>query len=312
MKQVLITGATGFVGKEMRHQLRIQGIPCVEAVRYKINPDQFEMGNLNEKTNWTTALSGCDVVVHLAARVHMMQDKVGDPLGAYREVNVDATMALAEQSASLGIRRFIFVSSVKVNGEATTDKAFTAHDVPAPLDPYGQSKMEAEYALQKLGQKTGMEIVIVRPPLVYGPGVRANFLRLMQLVRLGIPLPLGNIHNCRSMVALDNLVNLLMVCIEHPNAAGQILMVSDDEDMSTSALIKVLAQAMNKKIILLPIPSTLIRVGSRLIGKVNAADRLLGSLQVDIRHTKKTLNWTPAISSVVGIQKTVSHFLNQI
>ncbi len=272
---------------------------------------QFQVGNLTGTMDWSDALSGCDAIIHLAARVHVMSDKVNDPLVAYREVNVDATMNLARQAVESGIKRFVFVSSVKVNGEATKDRPFTSLDVPAPVDPYGQSKFEAESALQELSRRTGMEVVIVRPPLVYGPGVRANFLRLMQLVKLGLPLPFGNIQNRRSMVALDNLVDLLILCVHHPKAAGQIFMVSDDDDLSISSLIGRIAKSMGKHLILLPIPSRLIEVCAGILGKSAVADRLLGSLQVDILHTKETLNWQPVISADAAIQKTVSHFLGQ-
>lgn len=309
MRKILITGATGFVGKGVCDALRNRDISFVAAVRRSTNQDQFQVGNLSGVTKWFDALLGCGVVIHLAARVHVMKDNNSNPLRAYREVNVDATINLARQAAELGVKRFVFVSSVKVNGEATKNKPFASDDVPAPIDPYGQSKLEAEYALQELSRQTGMEVVVVRPPLVYGPGVRANFLRLMQLVKLGFPLPFGNIQNRRSMVALDNLVDLLILCAHHPKAAGQIFMVSDGEDLSISGLIALIAQAMHKHLILLPIPSRLIETCARVLGKAALADRLLGSLQVDILHTKKTLDWQPVIKTDVAIQKTVLHFL---
>ncbi len=269
---------------------------------------QISVGDLSPDTDWTTALEGCDVVIHLAARVHVMNDSASDPLAAFRAVNVDATLNLARQALAKGIKRFIFVSSIKVNGEETTIQPFTAFDEPAPVDPYGQSKLEAEIALQELGKATGMEVVIVRPPLVYGPGVRANFRRLMQLVKTGVPLPLGAIHNCRSMVALDNLVDLLMLCAWHPAAAGQVFMVSDDHDVGISELLRMLAAAMGRRSWLLPLPAGLIANAAAVFGKSAVASRLLGSLQVDINHTKSTLQWQPPVSMEAALKKTVADY----
>jgi nucleoside-diphosphate-sugar epimerase len=311
MQKILITGASGFVGKEVCNTLQRRGTPFSAAVRNNAKGNQFQVGDLTNATRWTDALSGCDVVMHLAARVHAMKDNVNDPLDAYRAVNVDATINLARQAVENGIKRFIFVSSVKVNGEMTADKPFSAHDRPAPIDPYGQSKLEAECALQTLSRETGLEVVIVRPPLVYGPGVRANFLKLMQMVKLGLPLPFGNIQNRRSMVALDNLIDFLILCADHPDAAGRVFMVSDDNDLSLQDLILLLARFMGKSSIMVPVPVGLMMSCARMFGNAENANRLFGSLQVDITDTKECLGWRPVESVETAMKKTVSHFLAQ-
>ncbi|HWX00133.1 SDR family oxidoreductase [Collimonas sp.] len=307
----LITGANGFVGSALCAELRHRGTPVVASVRRKEFDAQYEIGDITANTNWKSALEGCDTVFHLAARVHLMNDTSNDPLASFRATNVDATLNLAQQAAEANIKRFVFASSVKVNGEETFNKPFLASDDPHPVDPYGQSKLEAEIALKELSLSSGMEVVIIRPPLVYGPGVRANFLRLMQLVQWNVPLPLGAIHNARSMVSLDNLVDFLVICGQHPNAAGEIFMVSDDNDVSISQLLRLIASAMGKKIFLPPIPSKLIEVCAGISGKTAIANRLLGSLQVDIEHTKLTLNWQPVESLQQAIAKTVAHFQRQ-
>jgi nucleoside-diphosphate-sugar epimerase len=308
---VLITGSSGFVGKAVCRALHQRAMPYIAAVRRGSAPGQFETGDIAAATDWSSALSGCAAVIHLAARVHVMQDTLLDPLDAYRKVNVDATMNLARQAAAQGVKRFVFVSSVKVNGEETADVPFAAQDTPAPVDPYGQSKLEAERALHALSLHTGMEIVIVRPPLVYGPGVRANFFRLMQLVRLGLPLPLGGIHNRRSMVAIDNLVDLLILCTRHPAAPGQTFLVSDDNDLSIADLIRLIAQAMGKRPILLPIPAKPIMWCAHAVGKAGVASRLLGSLQVDISHTRQVLGWRPVVGTDAAVRQTVMRFLRK-
>lgn len=309
MHKILVTGANGFVGSTLCDSLRQQDIAIVAAVRGNARDNEYGMGDFSASTNWMPALFGCNTVMHLAARVHVMNDKSINPLAAFRAVNVDATLNLARQAMHSGIKRFIFVSSVKVNGEETTGKPFTALDAPAPLDPYGQSKLEAEIALMDLARTTGLEVVIIRPPLVYGPGVRANFLKLMQLVKKGVPLPLGAIHNRRSMVALDNLVDLLITCIQHPAAAGQTFIVSDDNDVSISELLRLLANAMGKHSLLLPVPAGIIAGTAALLGKSAVANRLLGSLQVDISHTKLTLGWQPVVTMQESLNKTVAYFL---
>ncbi|MGZ5029199.1 MAG: UDP-glucose 4-epimerase family protein [Methylobacter sp.] len=312
---LFLTGATGFVGSALTADLVSLGYSIVAGVRKPVvslpsEVRQQVVGDLSADTDWRTALIGISVVVHLAARVHVMNDKSSDPLEAFQQMNVDATLNLARQAAQSGVKRFVFISSVKVNGEETTGKPFTAFDEPAPLDPYGQSKLEAEIELRELSHVTGLEVVIIRPPLVYGPGVRANFLRLMQFVKMGIPLPLGIIHNRRSMVALDNLIDLLITCTHHPAAAGQTFMVSDDNDVSTSELICMIAAAMGKRPLLLPVSAGIITGIAALLGRSAVANRILGSLQVDITQTKSILGWKPVVTMQESLNKTVAHFLS--
>lgn len=306
---ILVTGANGFVGSALTQTLASRLIRVRGAVRTNAGVGQIDVGDLHAATDWRKALVGCEGVVHLAARVHVMSDAAADPIVAYREVNVAATLNLARQAIEAGVRRFVFVSSVKVNGEATTTQPFSAADVPMPCDPYGQSKMEAEQALQQLGRDTGLEVVIVRPPLVYGPGVKANFLSLIKLVQKGVPLPFGRILNARSMVALDNLVDLLILCTRHPNAPGNIFMVSDGADMGIAELVTRIARAMNKRVLLVPVPVGLMIGTARLMGKQGVVDRLLGSLQVDIANTQATLEWQPVVTPQAAIDKTVEQFL---
>lgn len=309
MKSILVTGANGFVGAALCKTLRARGDHVVAAVRQGACAGQVNVGNLGAGTDWRPALAGCDVVIHLAARVHVMSDQEQDPLRAYREVNVEATLNLAKQAVQQGVKRFIFVSSVKVNGESTTGRPFSSADTPRPYEPYGQSKLEAETALRELAHLTGLELVIVRPPLVYGPGVKANFRNLMRLVKLGIPLPFGSVNNSRSMVALDNLVDLLMVCSTHPNAAGGVFMVSDGMDLSIADLVRMIAGAMGKKCLLIPVPPSLMFACAKMLGKSDVLERLLGSLQIDITHTRTVLGWTPAVTPQAAITRSVAHFL---
>lgn len=309
-QRILITGSSGFVGRALCARLEAESITFRAAVRNKVQAIDYEVGSIDGKTDWSEALSNCDVVVHLAARVHVMDECAADPLTAFREVNVAGTENLARQAARCGVRRFVFVSSIKVNGETTSRVLFSSSDMPAPRDAYGQSKYEAELALARIAKETGMEIVIVRPPLVYGPGVRANFLRLMQIVRRSVPLPMGAIDNRRSMVALDNLVDLLLTCVRHPAAAGKTFLVSDGHDVSTPELVRMLAAAMGKRAFLLPVPPALLAAGAALLGKSAAADRLLGSLQVDMAATQSLLDWQPPVSMPDAIDATVAHFLS--
>ena len=308
MNKVLVTGANGFVGRALVQELQVRGIAATGAVRGIAGPGQCSVGDIGAHTDWRRALSGCDTVFHLAARVHVMADQDADPLAAYREVNVTATLVLAHQAAAAGVRRFVFVSSVKVNGEATTAVPFRASDAPAPCDPYGVSKMEAERALLALAAGGQMEMVIVRPPLVYGPGVKANFLNLMKLVRLGLPLPFGSVRNRRSMVALDNLVDLLIVCGTHRAAAGQVFMVSDGEDLSMPDLVRLLGSAFGRRPLLLPVPASWLAGAARLAGKSAVAERVLGSLQVDIAATRATLGWSPPVTPAHAAFECVRHF----
>ena len=286
MAKVLVTGAAGFVGVALCKALRARGDEVIAAVRSGAQAGQMNVGDIGPDTDWSTALQGCDAVIHLAARVHVMADREQDPMRAYRSVNVDATLNLAAQA----------------------DRPFSAADVPMPCDPYGQSKLEAERGLAALAATGCLEVAIVRPPLVYGPGVKANFLNLMRLVERGLPLPFGRVRNARSMVALDNLVDLLIVCTHHARAPGGTFMVSDGADLGIAELAKMIATAMGKTALLLPVPPAWMRLGAALLGKRAVADRLLDSLQVDIGATQATLDWYPLVSQQAAIAESVAYF----
>jgi nucleoside-diphosphate-sugar epimerase len=307
--KILITGANGFIGSEVCKKLLIGGHEIVPAMRTKDCPSAVLVGDLTGKTYWGAALNGCDSVIHLAARVHVMNEVESDALAAFRVVNVDGTINLARQAVRSGVRRVIYNSSVKVNGESTSDKPFSHLDVPNPVDAYGISKYEAELALQDLAHQTGLELVIVRPPLVYGPGVRANFLRLLKFVYSGLPLPLSGIKNMRSMVAVENLVDVLVICCSHPAASGNTFFVSDGADLSTPDLLRLLAKSMRKRSRLFSVPVSFVSFVASLTGKSHEASRLLDSLQVDITSTKALLGWEPRISVPDAIDKTVADFL---
>jgi nucleoside-diphosphate-sugar epimerase len=269
--------------------------------------DRTIVGSIDGATKWTAALCAVDVVVHLAARVHVMKDMSSDPLAAFRKVNVEGTLNLARQSAAAGVTRFVFLSSIKVNGECTKPgQAFTETDATAPQDAYGLSKHEAEQGLRQLAADTGMEVVIIRPPLVYGPGVKANFAALMHAVQHGWPLPLGAVHNQRSLVALDNLVDFIVTCITHPQAANQTFLVSDGHDLSTTELVRSMAQAAGVPARLLPVPVWALQAGATLLGKGDAVQRLCGNLQVDTAKARTLLGWVPPVSVGEGLHRAVS------
>lgn len=315
MHKVLITGCTGFVGKALVASL-VKKYTLILPTRRNLkeipNTVIFLIKNLDADTDWTQALTGVDVVVHLAARVHIMNDMSEDPLTEFRKVNVDATLNLARQAAQLGVKRFIFVSSIKVNGESTVKgRPFAADDAPNPLDAYGISKMEAEAQLKVLADKTTMKFVIIRPPLVYGPGVKANFLNMMVWLNKRIPLPLGAIGNKRSFVSVENLVDLIGVCILHPAAENQIFLVSDDEDLSTTELLQRMGKALAKPVLLVPVPVFLLKLLGKMLGKADVIQRLCESLQVDITKTKKLLMWTPPTSVDESLSKTARCFYDE-
>ena len=303
--KVALTGSSGFVGSALLLKLR-ELKTDVLTVGHRSGPGvSTTLSQLVE----SNALLGCGVLLHLGARVHVRREKTLHPLEAYRQANVGSTVVLARAAALAGVKRFIFVSSVKVNGESTTlGQPFTDADTPAPQDPYGISKMEAEQGLRQIAAQTGMEVVIIRPPLVYGPGVKANFLAMMRWLSRGIPLPLGAIHNQRSLVALDNLVDLLLTCIDHPAAANQTFLVSDGEDLSTTDLLRRMGRALGKPARLLPVPPVLLKAGAALVGKPELAQRLCGSLQVDISETRERLGWTPPISVDEGLRRAAEGF----
>lgn len=306
---ILVTGATGFIGQALCRALQAEGRPVRAVVRRAIAqaPDAAIVGEIGPDTHWTAALQGVHCIVHCAARVHVMRDHASDPLDAFRQVNVLGTLNLARQAAAADVRRFVFISSIKVNGEATLHgRPFTAADVPAPQDAYGLSKHEAELGLREIAARTGMEVVIVRPPLVYGPGVRANFAALIKWLKRGVPLPLGAIRdNRRSLVALDNLVHLLIICTRHPRAANQTFLVSDGEDLSTADLLVRLGQALRRPAHLLPVPVSWLQIGARLVGRPEVAQRLVDNLQVDIGKTRELLDWSPRVSVDEGLHRTL-------
>lgn len=307
-QNILVTGANGFVGCALLETLTNAGLNVSGAVRSHAGLKQVAVGDIGPETDWRTALLGCEVVIHLAARVHVMHDDATDPLAAFRVVNTSATLNLARQAAHSGVRRFVFLSSIKVNGEATLTQAYRETDVPNPQDAYAVSKWEAEMGLHALALATGMEVVILRPPLVYGPGVKANFLRLLRWVEKGVPLPLAAVDNRRSMIYLGNLVDALRLCAQHPAAAGQTYLVSDGEDVSTAVLIRALAAAMGRPARLWPCPEAVLRGVAAVAGKAAEADRLLGSLQIDSSTIRRDLAWAPPCTFRDGIQATVDSY----
>ena len=312
--KVLVTGASGFVGSVLCGNLIARGLTTTGIVRhFPANPlpgvDYQIVSGFSKSKFWKEILSEVDAVIHCAARAHVMRDSERDPLAAYREVNVEGTRNLAEQAASCGIKRFIYISSIKVNGEETNERPFKADDIPDPEDSYGISKWEAEQVLQKIGCNSEMEIVIIRPPLVYGPEVRANFLKLMKLVKSGLPLPFGAINNSRSFVAVDNLADLILICLHHPAAINQTFLVSDGDDLSTPELLWRTAKAFGKSSRLIPIPVLLLKAAALLLGKKDFFQRLCGSLQIDIGKTRQLLGWTPKVSVDAALLKTTKHFL---
>lgn len=308
---ILITGATGFVGTALCTDLATRRI-AFRPVSRTARSGFLTVGDIDAGTDWSEALAGSDAIVHLAARVHVMDEKAADPLAAFRAANVEATLNLARQAAAAGARRFVFVSSIKVNGEATAPgQPFTAADRPNPVDPYGISKWEAEQALFALGHETGMEIVVIRPPLVYGPGVKANFASLMRLAKRGLPLPLGAVANRRSLVFVGNLTDFIVLCTHERGAANRTFLVSDGDDRSIGQLLTGISHVMGRKAWLLPVPPHLISLAAAVLGKAQAAQRLLGWLQVDIGETRRHTGWTPPFSTAQGLAQTVEAFLRQ-
>lgn len=326
MLKVLVTGANGFVGHAVWQRLNImssvQPLAAVRCIDAFVEPGSsvVTIGELSAQTDWSHALTGVDVVVHSAARVHLLQDVAADPLPEYRRVNVQATLNLARQAAAAGLKRLVFLSSIKVNGEATfahlsseiradVKGPFTADDPPAPQDAYGISKMEAEVGLRTIAAQTGLEVVIIRPPLVYGPGVKANFESMMRLLARGVPLPLASLtENRRSLVALENLVDLIVTCLNHPAAANQTFLVGDGEDLSTADLLRRMGAAMGQPARLFYLPLTLLKLGASVLNRPAVYHSLCGSLQLDIAKTRQLLGWTPRVSVDEGLRRAAAGF----
>jgi nucleoside-diphosphate-sugar epimerase len=313
---LLITGATGFVGSALVERFeQTEKVNIRLALRAAKEPmprhANFMVGDLGPDNDWREALHECDAVVHCAARVHVMNDNSIDSLAEFRRVNVEGTLNLARQASEAGVKRFVFISSIKVNGEHTpTDTAFGADDEPAPVDPYGISKYEAERGLFALAESTGMDVVVIRPPLVYGPGVKGNFLSMMHWLNSGVPLPLGAIHNKRSLVARDNLVDLIVTVLRHPAAANQVFLAGDGVDLSTTELLRRTAFALGKPARLVPIPMHILNKVAALLGKQAMAERLCGSLRVDISKTQVMLDWQPPMAVDSALVKTAMAFRN--
>ena len=318
--KILVTGATGFVGSPLIRLLSSQGHQVIGAVRSQSNVsvDTFAgvelkaVGDIHGSLDWMPCLAGVDVVVHLANRAHVLHESDANPLALYRTINTEGTLQLARQAAAAGVKRFIFISSVKVNGESTLPgQRFSPASEHIPGDHYGLSKYEAEQGLKELSLKTGMEVVIIRPPLIYGPGVKANFLKMMRWVEKGIPLPLGSITNQRSLLGIDNLLDFIGVCLTHPKAAGQTFLISDDHDVSTTELLKEIANAMHRSSRLLAVPQFVLEKCLILLGQGHNAERLCASLKLDITLAKTQLSWKPPYSFKDQMSKTVAAYLSE-
>lgn len=308
--KVLVTGVSGFVGKAVVHDLLKAGWYIVAAVRRVQDKEKFGIvderlswlivGNINANTEWISNLYGVETVVHCAGRAHIMQKSEENAISAYREANVTSTLRLAQQAAAAGVRRFIFLSSIKVSGEISAPgEALTEANAFAPQDAYAQSKVEAEKGLIAISETTKMEIVIIRPPLVVGPGVKGNLASVLRWVQIGVPLPLGAVHNLRSFVALDNLVSLVGLCVDHkksPQAGNQVFVVADGEDLSTTMLLQKIAIAAGRPSRLIPVPTIFISMFARILGNKSLSTRLLGNLQVDDSKVRTLLGWRPVVT----------------
>lgn len=305
---ILVTGANGFVGQALCKKLVQQGVGVTAVVR-KADADlpnvTTVVKSLSAKTEWQDTLKNIDVIIHLAGRAHIMNEAAEDPYQAYAEVNIEATRHLAEQAVLSGVRRFVFVSTVKVNGESTGPSAFNESKNAQPEDDYAKTKYEAEKALNQIAKEEKLEVVIVRPPLIYGENVKANFKNLIKLSQSGLPMPFGAIKNKRSLLYLENLIDFLLLCAKHPKAVNETFLISDDDDVSTTQLIQTIAVASNKKAILVPVPMEWLKLLLKLIGKQSLSVRLFGNLQVDTTKAKTLLNWAPMFSFKEGISKTI-------
>jgi nucleoside-diphosphate-sugar epimerase len=305
--KIAVVGAGGFVGQPLVRRLIADGHEVVPIVRTPAGIAGERTITDVDEADWDALLAGVEAVIHLIARVHIVSDRAENPLADNRRINTFGTLRIAESAARLGVKRFVFISTIKVNGETSAPgRPFTADGAPVPEDAYGISKLEAEQGLFELGRRTNMEVAVVRPPLVYGPQVRANFLSLMKSVRRGVPLPFGLTDNRRSLVGIDNFVDLIALLITHPRAPGEVFLAADGRDVSTGELIRMLAAAMGRKARLLPVPVGLMRAAARLAGRKALANRILGSLQVDIDKTRNLLGWSPPVSMEEGLRRAVA------
>jgi len=316
-QRILVTGANGFVGSALCPVLTAAGYFTLRAIRgtpeeQPVDQETTSVGDIDGSTDWTKALHGVECVVHLAARTHVLRDTAADPLTAYQRINVDGTQRLAEQAVAAGVRRLVFLSSIKVNGESTASDPFTENDAPHPEDTYGKTKRKAEQTLRTIERESNLDVVILRSPLVYGPGVKGNFLRLMKLVARGWPLPLASAHNQRSMIYVGNLVDAIRACIRAPSAAGKTYLVSDGNDISTTELVRFLGRALAVSPRLLPFPPSLLMLAATLIGKREEGKRLLGSLQVDSSRIRRELEWQPPYTMEQGLAETARWFLSSV
>jgi nucleoside-diphosphate-sugar epimerase len=312
LKKILVTGATGFVGHFLCSRLLVEGFSVRGTLLVSESPvsltnsvEGVVVEPLGADTPWSHVLAGIDTIIHLAARVHIMDDPSADPLTEFRKVNVDGTAQLAREATKAGVKRLVYISSIKVNGEEG-EASYTTDSPACPSDPYGISKWEAEQALREIEAETGLEVVVVRPTLVYGPGVKANFLNMMKIISRGIPLPFSSIHNKRSLIYVGNLVDALAICATHPNAAGKTYLVSDGEDVSTPELIRRTASALGVPARLLPFPVSLMKLLGKLTGKSGEVNRLTGSLTVDCTKIRRELGWKPPFSMEEGLLETAT------
>ncbi|ONN67086.1 SDR family oxidoreductase [Herbaspirillum sp. VT-16-41] len=315
MKRIAITGANGFVGKALCRRLKEEGNfvrAIIRASNGLSRGDVDELcviGDIDAPVEWSALLSGVDVVIHLAARAHILKECSDDPLSAFRAVNTDATLRLGDAAQSVGVKRFVFLSSIGVNGTSTLGRSFSELDTPSPASDYAISKWEAEQGLFQLCSMGGMELVVIRPPLIYGPGAPGNFRVMLDWLNKGIPLPLGAVHNKRSLVGITNLADLITVCISHADAAGQVFLAGDGQDVSTSELLRLLGAAIGKPARLVPLPASMLQFGARMLGKSDLSTRLLSSLQVDISKAKTLLNWHPPVGLEAGLRDTAAAYM---
>lgn len=318
MKQVsgriLVTGATGFIGGFLCKHLLLEGHSLCGTILAHENPSSLVAGvhpevikPLGPETPWDEHLAGIETIIHLAGRVHIMHDQSINALDEFRKINVEGTLKLAHDAVKAGVNRFVFISSVKVNGEESATP-YTPDSLPHPSDPYGISKWEAEQGLRQVSSETGLELVVIRPTLVYGPGVKANFLNMMKVVSRGIPLPLASITNKRSLVYVGNLVDAIKVCATHTGSAGQTYLVSDGEDVSTPELIRRTSAALGESVRLFPVSTALMRLAGKLCGRSCAVSRLTGSLTVDSSKIRRELDWIPPFTMEAGLRETAEWF----